>query len=360
MLRETSASARLKRCSSALCYSSPPATAPEGRSLHLAVFAFDGGFFGGGFAVRSGFAFARRHAVFARLFVEGGAGFLERGHQAVAGGGDQVRRGARFERIADVLDSGLDLGADFRGQLVAGLGDGLLGLVGERVGAVADFHLLAALAVLLGVGVGVLLHALDLFVGEAGAGLDRDLLLAAGALVAGGDVEDAVGVDVEGDLDLGQAAGRGQDAVQDEAAERLVIAGQGALALDDVYLDRGLAVAGGGEDLRLRGGDGGVAGDDRGGDAAQRLDAEGQRGDVQQEDLAHVALEDAGLDRRAHGHDLVRVDALVGLAAEELLDRLDDHGHAGLAADQDHLTDLAGGDLGVLEGLAAGVDRVLA
>jgi hypothetical protein len=53
--------------------------------------------------------------------------------------------------------------------------------------------------------------------------------------------------------------------------------------------------------------------------AAQRLDAQRQRGHVEQQHVLDVALQHAGLDRRAHGDDLVRVDALVRLLAEELL-----------------------------------------
>jgi hypothetical protein len=62
------------------------------------------------------------------------------------------------------------------------------------------------------VRLGVLHHALDLFLGEARAGLDLDLLLLAGAEVLGADAEDAVRVDVERDLDLRDAAHRGRDA----------------------------------------------------------------------------------------------------------------------------------------------------
>ena len=59
-------------------------------------------------------------------------------------------------------------------------------------------------------------------------------------------------------------------------------------------------------------------------DAAERLDAERQRRDVEEQDVLHLAAEHAGLDRRADGHDLVRVDAAVRLlAAEHRLDRLD-------------------------------------
>ncbi|MBW8824205.1 MAG: Hsp70 family protein, partial [Xanthomonadales bacterium] len=45
-------------------------------------------------------------------------------------------------------------------------------------------------------------HALDFFLGQAGTRLDLHPLFLAGLLVLGADMEDAVGVDVEADLDL--------------------------------------------------------------------------------------------------------------------------------------------------------------
>ena len=52
-----------------------------------------------------------------------------------------------------------------------------------------------------------------------------------GGLVLGGDVEDAVGVDVEHDVDLRDAARRGRDAAQLELAQQVVVARAAALAL---------------------------------------------------------------------------------------------------------------------------------
>ena len=71
----------------------------------------------------------------------------------------------------------------------------------------------------------------------------------AGAQILGGDVDDAVGVDIEGHFDLRHAARRGRDAGELEAAQRLVVGGHFALALQHVDFDGGLAVRGGGEDL---------------------------------------------------------------------------------------------------------------
>ena len=206
---------------------------------------------------------------------------------------------------------------------------------------VLGLDLRLALLVLLGVGLGVLDHALDVGFRQAARGLDADLLLLAGRLVLGRHVDDAVGVDVEGDLDLRHAARRRRDADQVELAEHLVVARHLALALEHPDGDGGLVVLGGGEHLALLGRDRGVAVDDAGEHAAQRLDAERQRRHVEQQHVLDVALQHAGLDRRADRHHLVRVDALVRLLAEELLHHFLDLRHAGHAADQDHLVDLA-------------------
>ena len=65
-------------------------------------------------------------------------------------------------------------------------------------------------------------------------------------------------------------------------------------------------------------------------------------------------LQHAGLDGGADGDDLVRVDALVRLLAEQLLDDLLHLGHARHAADEHHLVDLGRLEAGVLERLLAG------
>ena len=89
---------------------------------------------------------------------------------------------------------------------------------------------LALLLVLGGVRLRVAAHAIDLVLGQTRGGLDADLLLLAGALVDGRDVQDAVGVDVEGHLDLRDAPRCRGDAVQVELAQRTVVLGELALA----------------------------------------------------------------------------------------------------------------------------------
>ena len=116
----------------------------------------------------------------------------------------------------------------------------------------------------------------------------------------------------------GTPRGAGRQVDELELAERLVELRHLALALQHVDLDRRLHVLGGGEHLGAAGRDGGVALDELGHHAALGLDAERQRGDVEEQDVLDLALEHAGLDGGADGDDLVGVDALVGLLAGEL------------------------------------------
>ena len=95
---------------------------------------------------------------------------------------------------------------------------------------------------------------------------------------------------------------------------------------------------------------------------AARLDAERERRHVEQDDLLDVAAQDAGLDRRAERHDLVRVDLAVRLAAEDLAHHPLHQRRAGLPADEQHVGDVAGADAGhpqrVEARLAAPLDEV--
>ena len=106
----------------------------------------------------------------------------------------------------------------------------------------------------------------------------------------------------------------------------------------------------------LLGGDGGVARDELGEDAAAGLDADRERRHVEQQHLVDLAGQRGALDRGADGDHLVGVHALVRLAPEELLHRALHGRHARHAADEDHLADVFGADARVFERAPARVD----
>merc|ERR1719376_335085 len=66
-------------------------------------------------------------------------------------------------------------------------------------------------------------HSLNLFFGQTALVIgDGDLILLAGALVTSRHVQDTISVNVEGDFDLWDAAGRRRDSGQIELAEQMV------------------------------------------------------------------------------------------------------------------------------------------
>uniref|UniRef100_A0A1I8IA95 Recep_L_domain domain-containing protein n=1 Tax=Macrostomum lignano TaxID=282301 RepID=A0A1I8IA95_9PLAT len=238
--------------------------------------------------------------------------------------------------VVFVLLGGL-VGVEPLDDVVALVQDGLLVVLGDLVLELLVLDSLAhgegvalervlgrdalLLLVVLGlVALGLVDHPLDVLLAETALVVgDGDLVLLVGAFLHGGHVENAVGVDVEGHLDLGDSARSRRDAGQLELAQQVVVLGHGALAFN-----ARLVVRVGGERLRLLGGDGGVPLDEGRHHAASGLDAERQWRHVQQQEVLHrlglVAVQNGGLDGGAVGDGLVRVDRLVELlAAEEVL-----------------------------------------
>eukprot|EP01084_Bolivina_argentea_P109171 195127_1 len=247
------------------------------------------------------------------------------------------------------------------GELLHGVEDGVgvvleLGL-GLHAGAVDPVLLLEL--------TGITDHTVDVISGQAALVVgDGDGLLLAGALLLGGDVQDTVGVDLEGDLNLGDTAGGRGDSLQVEVTELVAVLGHGALALVHLDLNNGLHVLVGGEGLALLDGDGGVALDEGGHHASDNLDTVGQGGDVEQEEtlggLGLTSGQDVGLDGGTVGDSLIGVDGLVELlTVEEVRDQGLDLGDTGGATNQDDVVDGALVHLGVVHDLLDGVQGVL-
>ena len=204
--------------------------------------------------------------------------------------------------------------------------------------------------------VGVFGHAFHLFFAQAGRRSNGDLLVLARAHVFRGDVENAVGVNIERDLDLRHAARRRRKSSEVELAQRAIVLGHGPLPLHHVHLYRRLIVGCGRKCLRFLGWNGGVARDHLRGHAAQGFDAQRQRGHIQQQQIFHVAGQHACLHRRANGHHFIRIHAFVRLFAEQLLYQRLNARHARLSAHQHHFIDLAGVHAGIFHRLPARID----
>jgi hypothetical protein len=261
--------------------------------------------------------------------------------------------GDELTERSDLLTDGIGLGLV---DTVLELLEGLLGVVGDGVGTVGGLNGGLALLVRASVLLGIVDHALDLLLAQTGAGSDGDRLVLVGRLVLGTNVDDGIGINVEGDLNLGDTTVRWGNANELEVAEKLVVTDELTLTLVDLDLDSGLEVGGGGEGLGLLGGNSGVAVDQTGENTAESLNTERQRGDIEKEEVSDLSRKDTTLDRGTDGNSLIGVDGLGGVTAEDALDGLSDLGHTGHATNEDDILDVLGLEAGILEGLADGVN----
>lgn len=228
---------------------------------------------------------------------------------------------------------------------------------------VTGLNALTSSLVLLGELLGLGDHAVNLLLGETALVVgDGDGLLLAGALVVSRDLEDAVGIKLEGNLDLRNTTGSGGDAGKLELAQDVVVLGHGTLTLEDLDQDDGLVISSSREDLALTGRDGGVAGNELGHDSTGGLDTEGQGVDVHENNLLSTFLsgEDTSLDGGTESDSLIGVDALGGLLATKvLLNQGLNLGDTSGTTDQNDVVDLALLDVGVLENLLNGLQGLL-
>ena len=204
---------------------------------------------------------------------------------------------------------------------VAEFFDRLFRLVDQCFRIVLGFDAFLAFLIFFFMRFCVVLHLLDLFIREAGGRGDIDLLFLAGAEVFCRNVDDAVCIDVEGDLNLRYAPWSRRDVGEFKAAEGLVVRCHRTFALQDMNVYRWLIVSCGGENLRLGGRDGGISLDHGREDTAQGLDTEGQRGDIEEKDVLDFAFEDAGLNSSADSDGFIRVHTLGWFLAEFILDQ---------------------------------------
>lgn len=272
------------------------------------------------------------------------------------GGGGALARLALGNELAEGLDLGANLASLLLVEAVFELLEGLLSVVEDGVGAVGGLDGLLALLVGLRVLLGVLHHVLDLLVTQTGAGGNGDGLVLVGGLVLGVHMHNGIGVDVEGDLDLWNTTVCWWNTDELEVAEELVVTDELTLTLVDLDLDGRLEVGSGGEDLGLLGRDGGVAVDQTSEDTTQGLDTEGKRGDIEKKDISDLTGQNGTLDSGTNSDSLIRVNGLGGITTEDTLDGLDNLWHTSHTTDEDDLLDVLSLEVGILQGLADGVD----
>ncbi len=241
--------------------------------------------------------------------------------------------------------------------MLTGLFKGLARGVDHAVTTVAGSDHFLKLLIRLRIGFRILHHFLDVFLGQATGCGDTDRLLLAGRLVFGGDIQDAIGIQIEGHLNLGHAPRRRRDVGEIKSAQGLVARGLLSLTLYHVDGNRSLVVFCRGEHLGFLGGNRGVLLDQGRRYATHGLDAQRQGRNIQQQDVLDITGQNRALDRCTHGNGFVRVHVLSGLLAKEVRHRALHQRHTGLPADQNYIVDFRGRQSGILQGRLHGLQR---
>src|SRR5262245_40923273 len=142
-------------------------------------------------------------------------------------------------------------------------------------------------------------------------------------------------------------------------AQRAVVARHLSLSLQYVDFHRSLVVRRRREYFGLARWNRRGALEQLGEDASERLNAQAERGHVEQQQVFHLARKHARLHPGADRHDLVRVDPLVRVLREEGLDHLLNLRDARRTAHQNDLVDLAGLQSGVFQSQTARLQSAL-
>mmetsp|Transcript_33174 Transcript_33174/g.38625 ORF Transcript_33174/g.38625 Transcript_33174/m.38625 type:complete len:131 (-) Transcript_33174:541-933(-) len=125
----------------------------------------------------------------------------------------------------------------------------LLGVVEKVVGFVSEFDGLLSLLIFTLHFLSLVDHVLDIGFRKTARSLNGDSVILASGLVLGTDVDDTVGIDIEGDFNLWNTSWCWWNTAQVELTQKLVVSSHFSFSLEDSDTDSGLVVSSGREDL---------------------------------------------------------------------------------------------------------------
>jgi len=262
-----------------------------------------------------------------------------------------------YDGFVQRRDVSADLILDGVGKSGGVFGELLLSVVYVLVGLVLEVDDVL-LGFIIGLGVlGLINHAVNIGVGETTGRTDSNILGLASGFVLGRDVHDTIGINVEGNLNLGVSSGGHGDTSKVEVTELLVVLGELTLSLENGDSDLSLVISSSGENLRFLGRNSRVSVDESGEDSSHSLDTERKRGDIEEENVLNISSQDGSLDGGTDSNSLIGVNTSVGGLSEEVLDNLSDLGDSGRSSNHEHFINLILSETGVLKAGFEGLDR---
>jgi hypothetical protein len=216
-------------------------------------------------------------------------------------------------------------------------------------------------------------HALDILISQTTlVGLDLSVGGSTSDLVSGTDVEDTVGIQLESNLDLGLSLAGSLDTGNFELSQLVVGSGNGTLTLEDNNINLGLVVIASGVFSAHGARNGGVSGDKHRHHSALKLNSEGKRGNIEEDQVGDntgkvstsagtTGLEDGSLHGSSESnsligvHRLAKLDAVIEVRDQGILDGR----NTGGSSDKDDISDGISLDIGILQHLTDSVHASL-
>ncbi|CAI7822067.1 unnamed protein product, partial [Closterium sp. NIES-53] len=217
------------------------------------------------------------------------------------------RRCRENDKLADVDQLGMDACRTGEAWRHGEAGTGW----GVALNQVFRLHLPLVMLVILPVPLRVLNHPLDLILAETAIiSHNGKFVFLAGSFVLGTNVENTIGINVKPDGDLGNVTARSRgDARQLKLATQVVIPGLGTLTLEDLDQHSRLVVGGGKDYMLPLHGNRAVSGDDNSRYTVVSLQTQGQRNNLQQQQVLELAAENSRLHCRGQGKSPLRIAA---------------------------------------------------
>merc|ERR1719184_309163 len=200
-------------------------------------------------------------------------------------------------------------------------------------------------------------HLLNVFLRQSTLVIsDSDLILLSSRLISRRNVQDAICVDVKGDLNLRHSPGSGRYSSQIELAQVMIILGHSSFTFENLDGDCRLIISVGGESLSLFGGNSSVPLDKRCHYTSSRFDSERKRSNVKQQKIRDgfrgVPNENCCLNSSTVCNSFIRIDRFVQLfSVEEVLKKFLDFGNPGGTTNKDDVVDRGFIHLGVSHSL---------
>nr|P41755.1 RecName: Full=NAD-specific glutamate dehydrogenase; Short=NAD-GDH [Achlya klebsiana]AAA17563.1 NAD-specific glutamate dehydrogenase [Achlya klebsiana] len=201
-------------------------------------------------------------------------------------------------------------------------------------------------------------HAFNIILGEATLVVGNgNLVFFTSRLFDGRHVQDTVGINVEGDINLWNTTRHWRNTIEGELPEQVVVTGHRTLTFKHLNQHTRLVVSVGGESLRLLGWHSSVTLDEGSHDTTSSFQTKRERSDIKKQQVLElfrrvVTAQNGSLDCGTESNSFIRVDRLAWfLAVEEVRKQLLDLWDTGGTTDKDDFMDLALGELRVTEDL---------